>query len=164
MAHGTAPKCRGGESIPFSCSDRMTAAPIGGGGNMSVSINLPGGAIERVSAEDLLWLRLAFPSEWKGTVMVRMTDERLYSVESVAALKAKFASDGAKLAEFTPPDAKLVVIVNAANVRQVDPADPAINPEGAQSVLGFDSNTALAVKETPEEAQSLIDAATRGNV
>ena len=78
--------------------------------------------------------------------------------------RAKFASDGAKLAEFTPPDVKLVVVVNAANVRQVDPADPAINPEGARSVLGFDSNTALAVKETPEEVQSLIDAATRGNV
>ena len=37
---------------------------------MSVPINLPGGAIERVSAQDLLWFRLAFPSEWKGTVMV----------------------------------------------------------------------------------------------
>ena len=57
-----------------------------------------------------------------------MTDQRLYSVESVAALKAKFAADGAKLAVFTPPDAKLVMVVNAANVRQVDPADPDDQP------------------------------------
>jgi hypothetical protein len=131
---------------------------------MSVPINLPGGAIERVSAQDLLWLRLAFPSEWKGTVMVRMTDQRLYSVESVAALKAKFAAEGAKLAVFAPPDAKLVMVVNAANVRQVDPADPEINPASARSVLEFDSSTALAVKETPQQAQSLIDAAMQGSV
>src|SRR6516162_8455198 len=125
---------------------------------MSVSINLPGGAIERVSGEDLLWFRLAFPSEWKGTVMVRMADERLYCIESVATLKAKFASDGAKLAEFTPPDAKLVMVVNAAKVRQVDAADPGINPESARAVLVFDSTTALAVKEDPKQAQILIDA------
>lgn len=124
---------------------------------MSVFINLPGGAIERVSAEDLLWFRLAFPSEWKGAVMVRMADERLYSSESVAALKAKFGSDGAKLAEFTPPDAKLVMVVNAAKVSQVDTADPEINPENAEAVLVFDRKTALAVKETPKQAQSLID-------
>ena len=80
---------------------------------MTVSINMPGGAIQRVSAKDLLWFRLAFPSEWKGAVMVRMADERLYSSESIASLKAKFVSDGAKLAEFTPPDAKMVMVVNA---------------------------------------------------
>jgi hypothetical protein len=90
---------------------------------------------------------------------VRMTDERLYSIESVTALKTKFASDGAKLTEFTPPDAKLVMVVNAAKIIQVDAADPAIDPESARAVLVFDSDTALAVKETPKEAQSLIDAA-----
>jgi hypothetical protein len=131
---------------------------------MSVSINLPGGAIERVSAESLLWFRPAFPSEWKGPVMVRLGDERLYSSESVAALKAKFTSDGAKLAEFTPPDAKLVVVVNAAKVRQVDAAHPEINPESAQAVLVFDLQTALAVKEAPNQAQSLIDEAVGGTV
>jgi hypothetical protein len=120
---------------------------------MSVSINLPGGAIERVLAEDLLWFRPAFPSEWKGAVMMRMADERLYSSESVAALKAKFALDGAKLAE-----------LNAAKIRQVDAADPEINPESARAVLVFDLKTALAVKETPKIAQSLIDAAVRGSV
>jgi hypothetical protein len=131
---------------------------------MSVSINLPGRAIERVSAEDLLWFRPAFPSEWKGAVMVRRADERLYSGESVAALRAKFALSGAKLAEFTPPDAKLVMVVNAAKIRQVDAADPEINPESARAVLVFDSKTALAVKETPKQAQSLTDAAVRGSV
>jgi hypothetical protein len=131
---------------------------------MSVFINLPGGAIERVSAEDLLWFRPAFPSEWKGAVMVRIADERLYSSESVAGLKGKFASDGAKLAEFTPPDAKLIMVVNAAKVGQVNAADPEINPEGAQAALVFDPKIALAVKETPKQAQSLIDAAVRGGV
>ena len=131
---------------------------------MSVSINLPGGAIERVSVEDLLWFRPAFSSEWKGAVMVRTADERLYSSESVASLKAKFASDSAKLAEFTPPDAKMVMVVNAAKVRQVDAADPGINPESARAVLVFDSTTALAVKEDPKQAQILIDAAVRGSV
>ena len=96
--------------------------------------------------------------------MVRMADERLYSSESVTSLKAKFASDDAKLAEFTPPDAKLVMVVNAAAVGQVDAADPQINPENARAVLVFDPKTALAVRETPKEAQSLIDAAVRGNV
>jgi hypothetical protein len=96
--------------------------------------------------------------------MVRMADERLYSGESVAALRAKFALSGAKLAEFTPPDAKLVMVVNAAKIRQVDAADPEINPESARAVLVFDSKTALAVKETPKQAQSLTDAAVRGSV
>jgi hypothetical protein len=126
---------------------------------MTVSINMPGGAIENVSAKDLLWFRLAFPSEWKGAVMVRMADERLYSSESIASLKEKFASDGAKLAEFTPPDAKMVMVVNSKAVSQVDAADPLINPKNAHAVLAFGRKTALAVKETPEQAQSIIDAA-----
>ena len=117
---------------------------------MSVSINLPGGAIERVSVEDLLWFRPAFSSEWKGAVMVRTAAERLYSSESVASLKAKFASDSAKLAEFTPPDAKMVMVVNAAKVRQVDAADPGINPESARAVLVFDSTTALCGEGRPQ--------------
>ena len=96
--------------------------------------------------------------------MVRMADERLYSSESVASLKEKFASDDAKLVEFAPPDAKLVMVVNAAAVEQVDAADPQINAENARAVLVFDRKTALAVKETPKEAQSLIDAAVRGDV
>jgi hypothetical protein len=131
---------------------------------MTVFINMPGGAIERVSAKDLLWFRLAFPGEWKGAVMVRMADERLYSSESIASLKAKFASDGAKLAEFTPPDAKMVMVVNATAVSQVDAADPLINPKNAHSVLVFDLKTALAVRETPEQAQNIIDDAVRGDV
>ena len=129
---------------------------------MTASINLPGGGIEVVSADDLLWLRPAFPAEWKGAVMVKMADGPVYSSDSIPALKAKFTADGAKLADFTPPDAKLVMVVNAKKVSQVDAADPVINPEDARAVLAFGRRTALAVKETPQQAQALIDAAIRG--
>jgi len=129
---------------------------------VTASINVPGGGIELVSADDLLWFRPAFAAEWKGAVMVRMGDGPFYSSDSVSALKAKFAADGAKLADFTPPDAKLVMVVNAKKVSQVDAADPVINPEDARAVLAFGRTTALAVKETPQQAQALIDAAIRG--
>jgi hypothetical protein len=56
------------------------------------------------------------------------------------------------------------MVVNAAKIRQVDAADPEINAESARAVLVFDPKTALAVKETPKQAQSLTDAAVRGSV
>jgi len=129
---------------------------------MTASINLPGGAIEVVSADDLLWFRPAFPAEWKGAVMVRLAAGPFYASDGIPALRTKFAADGAKLADFTPPDMKLVMVVNAKNVTQINPADPIINPDDARAVLAFGPKTALAVKETPAQAQAIVDAANRG--
>jgi hypothetical protein len=129
---------------------------------MTVSINLPGGGIEKVSGDDLLWFRTAFPNEWKGAVMVRLAGEITYSIESISDLAAKFASDKAKLAQFTPPDRNLVMVANAANIRQIDAADPGIYHENANAILVFTGRTALAVRETPNEAQALVDQAMSG--
>jgi hypothetical protein len=126
---------------------------------MTTSVNMPGGGILRLSGDDFLWFRRAFPEEWKGAVMIRTGDGPVYSGDTIAGLEAKFRSDGVRLAEFTPPDAKMVIVVNTEKVTQVGSADPIINHEKARAVLSFGAKLALAVRETPQEAQDLLDQA-----
>ena len=68
-----------------------------------IVINMPGGVIQDIDESELFWFRKAFASEWKGTTMVRLTDDRIYSIEAVADLAQKFAAAGLSLAEFTAP-------------------------------------------------------------
>jgi hypothetical protein len=128
------------------------------GGSMIV-INMPGGGIEYVNAGDILWMRDAFPSEWKGAVMLRIGSDRLYSAETLDALYEKFTADGVRLAPFSPPEGKLKIFVNAKNVREVEPGNPIIYHEKAKAVLVFSFKVKLAVRNTPAEAANLITTA-----
>ena len=37
-----------------------------------IVVNLPGGGVQPVGETELLWLRKAFDSEWKGATMLRL--------------------------------------------------------------------------------------------
>jgi hypothetical protein len=60
-----------------------------------IAINMPGGDIEHVRGEELLWFRKALDTEWAGAVMLRLTAENsIYSAESVDSLVRKFSDAG----------------------------------------------------------------------
>jgi hypothetical protein len=52
--------------------------------------------------------------------MLRLSGNRIYSVDSLDDLRQKSRDADIALAEFTPPAASLVLIVNAGNVREVE--------------------------------------------
>ena len=121
-----------------------------------VVIKMPGGDIEVVSPAELLWMRQAFEHEFAGTVMLRVGANRIFSIESLGDLREKFSADGAGLAGFTPPEGDLVSIVNAKNVREVESANAALHHERARAVLKFGPRLSLAVRETVDEARSIL--------
>ncbi|TKV80120.1 hypothetical protein FDV58_17885 [Bradyrhizobium elkanii] len=125
-----------------------------------IVVNLPGGGIQQVEEGELLWMRKAFDSEWKGAVMLRLSGDRIYSVEKLSDLVDKFRSSKTSLAEFSAPDAKVKLMVSAKRVRQVKESEPQIYHENAKSVLSFGNRVLLAVKETPVQAKSLLSDAT----
>ena len=102
-----------------------------------VVINMPGGAIQNVGEDEILWFRKAFDSEWKGATMLRLVGDRIYSIESVKELSKKLGGADVALANFSAPDAKLKLVVSAKRVRQVEKSDPKIYHEKAKSVLSF---------------------------
>jgi hypothetical protein len=128
-----------------------------------IVINMPGGGIQDIDEAELLWLRRAFDSEWKGATMLQLAEDRIYSIESVDDLSEKFEYVKVTLADFSAPDAnKLKLVVSAKRVRQVVESDPAIYHEKAKSVLVFSTKVRLAVRETPDDArQKLQDAGKR---
>jgi hypothetical protein len=124
-----------------------------------VVINMPGGAVENIAETDLLWFRNAFASEWKGATMLRLGGDRIYSIESIGDLTEKFTASEVPLATFSAPDARMKLIVNARNVRQVTPSDPKIYHENARAVLIFSPAIKLAVRETPDDANEKLSEA-----
>jgi hypothetical protein len=128
---------------------------------MSVIINMPAGGIQQIDGDELFWFREAFDSEWKGAVMLRLSDDRIYSIESVDDLRRKFSEAGVPVARMTPPDARLKVYVNANNVKNVDESDPLIYHEKARSVLVFSRKIRLAVREDVDEAARLLKEARK---
>jgi hypothetical protein len=127
-----------------------------------IVVNMPGGAVQVIDKPDLLWLRKAFDSEWKGASMLQLVGERIYSIESVHELSEKFRNAKVVLAEFSAPDAnKLRLVVSVKRVRQVIQSDPVIFHEKARSVLVFPGKLRLAVRETPEEARQKLSAETK---
>jgi hypothetical protein len=92
-----------------------------------IVVNMPGGAVQVIDKPDLLWLRKAFDSEWKGASMLQLAGERIYSIESVHELSEKFRNAKVVLAEFSAPDAnKFRLVVSVKRVRQVIQSDPLI--------------------------------------
>ena len=73
---------------------------------MSVIINMPGGGVQYIDDDELFWFRKAFGSEWKGAVMLRLSDDRIYSTESVDDLARKFSEAGVPVVGMTPPDSR----------------------------------------------------------
>ena len=124
-----------------------------------IVVNLPGGGVQPVGETELLWLRKAFDSEWKGATMLRLTGDCKYSIEKVNDLIDKFRAAKVRLTDLSAPDAKLKLVVSAERVRQVEPSDPLIYHAGAKSILEFGDRVILAVREAPDEArQKLQDA------
>ena len=128
---------------------------------MSVIINMPAGGIQQIDGDELFWFRKAFDSEWKGAVMLRLSDDRIYSIESVDDLGRKFSEAGVPVARMTPPDARMKVYVNANKVKNVDESDPVIYHEKARSVLVFSRKIRLAVREDVDEASRLLKEARK---
>jgi hypothetical protein len=114
-----------------------------------VVILMPGGAVQQVRNEEILWYRQAFKVEWDGATMVMLASGRIYSRESESDLAAKFTSAGVRLVTVTPPDADILMTVNAGTVRQVDDASSGIFGQNARSLLVFFGGPHLAVRETP---------------
>jgi hypothetical protein len=128
-----------------------------------IIVNMPGGAVQEIEETELLWLRKAFDSEWKGATMLRLAGDRIYSIESVDELSAKFESKMVPLAEFSAPDAvRVKLVVSAERVRQVVESDPGIYHEKAKSVLVFGGKMLLAVRETLDEASQKLKHAKAG--
>ncbi|MDH2406360.1 hypothetical protein QCM77_41785 [Bradyrhizobium sp. SSUT18] len=124
-----------------------------------VIVNLPGGGVQEVGETELLWLRKAFDSEWKGATMLRLVADRIYSAEKVSDLVDKFQAAKVRLAEFAAPDVKVKIVVSAERVRQVTEGNPEIYHEQAKSILDFGGRVFLAVREAPNDArQKLRDA------
>jgi hypothetical protein len=121
-----------------------------------IVINMPGGAIQNIAGGDLLWFRNAFASEWKGATMLRLGGDRIYSIEPIDDLSEKFTASGVSLAAFSAPDARMKLIVNIRNVRQVTASDPEIYHENARAVLVFSPAIKLAVRETPDDANEKL--------
>lgn len=119
-------------------------------------INMPGGGVREIDEAELLWLRKAFDSEWKGATMLQLASDRLYSNESVDALREKFGAAKEPLASFSAPEGRMKLFVSAHRVRQVIDSDPVIYHEKARSVLLFPGKIRLAVRETPEEARAKL--------
>lgn len=127
-----------------------------------VVVNMPGGDVEHIDADQLLWMREAFDHEFKGAVMLKLGgDTRLYSIESLAALETKFQEAGGSLVRLTPPEGNLSMVVNASKVREVEPPNSAIYDANAKAVLVFGSRLRLAVRETQQQAQAILDAAAK---
>ena len=125
-------------------------------------IQMPGGAVEDIAGKDLWWMRKAFDAEWKGAIMLRLGDSsQIFSIESLDDLIRKFKAEKTPLAKFTPPDSKLTMVVNAANVKKVEPANPIFHHEKAKTALRFTTKIKLAVRETPEEAEADLRAAKK---
>jgi hypothetical protein len=124
-----------------------------------ILIRMPGGDLEYVAPGEFLWMRQAFDHEWSGTVMLRLSGHRIYSAEDLTDLRQTFSDAAVGLAEFTPPEGELVMVVNAKNVREVEPGNPIIHHELARAVLKFGPKLSLAVRETVEEARSKLTAA-----
>ena len=120
-------------------------------------INMPGGGVQDIDESDFLWLRKAFDSEWKGATMLQLTDDRIYSNESVSDLSAKFDQAKVTLAGFSAPEAaKVKLVVSAARVRQVVDADPIIYDDKAKSVLIFPGKLRLAVRDAPDDVRKAL--------
>ena len=123
---------------------------------------MPGGAVQEIGEAELLWLRKAFDSEWKGATMLRLAGDRIYSVETVEELSEKLEKAKVQLAEFSAPDVKVKLVVSAKRVRQVVASDPSIYHEKAKSVLVFGGKTLLAVREAPDKVEKKLQAAKAG--
>ena len=67
-----------------------------------IIINMPAGGIQQIDGDELFWFRKAFDSEWKGAVMLRLSDDRIYSTESVEDLGRKFSEADVPVAGMTP--------------------------------------------------------------
>jgi len=126
-----------------------------------VIVRMPGGDIEYIEADELLWMRQAFDHEFKDAVMLRITGDRIYSAETVASLSAKFAAAGAAMARLTPPEGDIEMMVSAQRVREVESPSPAIHHGSAGSVLKFGPKLMLAVRESEAEAKAILDEATK---
>jgi len=124
-----------------------------------IVIKMPGGDIEHVDANELLWMREAFDHEFKNAVLLRIGSDRIFSVESLTDLRSKFEQAGVAIARFTPPDGQIAMLVAADKVREVEPSNPAIFHEKARAILKFGVKLRLAVRETEAEAQSILNGA-----
>jgi hypothetical protein len=121
-----------------------------------VVINMPGGAVQDIEETEILWFRKAFDSEWAGATMLRLTSDRIYSIESVADLSEKFEQAGVPLAGFAAPDVKLKLVVSTKRVRRVLDGDPEIYHDKAKSILVFSPRLRLAVRENADEAREKL--------
>jgi hypothetical protein len=124
-----------------------------------IIIKMPGGGIQHVDPTRLLWMRMAFDWEVAGTVMLRLGNDVIYSIESLAQLEAKFAGAKVRLAHFTAPEGNISPIVNAAAVVQVEKANPNQHHDNARAVLKFSLTLGLAVRESVAEAEAKLASA-----
>jgi hypothetical protein len=129
-----------------------------------IAINMPAGAVEYVAGGEVLWFRKAFPSEWKGTVMVLTVFKPLYSVDSIDEIKKKLEANEVPLASLKPPVGRIEMVINAGKVREIEKPNKSIHHEKARAVLVFNPKLRLAIRETPKEAQRLLKAATSKDV
>jgi hypothetical protein len=97
----------------------------------------------------------------EGAVMIRLSDDRIYSRESVDELSSKFLNAGLPIAELTPPDSRMKIFINGNNVRQVVESDPVIFHDKAKSVLVFSDTLKLAVREELDETKVKIERALK---
>ncbi|MBZ9603103.1 hypothetical protein [Phyllobacterium chamaecytisi] len=128
---------------------------------MLIAIRMPAGDIEYIDADDVLWIREAFDFEWKGARLVRLGDDRLYSIDTLDELVEKLEGGGSKMVEFTPPNAEIKMIANVKKVTDVEKSNPAISHEKAKSVLKFSPKLFLAVRESVKKAKEMIEAALK---
>lgn len=113
--------------------------------------------MELVDPKSLLWFRIAFDEEWRGAIMIRDGEGRIYSIETIKSLQGKFTGAGVRLATFTAPDKKIDLYVNADNVQDVEAPNEEVNPK-ARALLRFSRSLWLAVRETEVEANAKIGA------
>jgi hypothetical protein len=121
-----------------------------------VPVQVQGGETISVDPTSLWWTRAALESEIAGTVLLRLGDQRLFSIEALDAIKSRFAAAGVRLVQFTAPAGPISPTVNADAVVRVEPPDPVHPSPEARAVLKFSFTVGLAVRETVPEAQAKI--------
>lgn len=124
----------------------------------TIKIPQVGGGDADFKAEDLTWMREAFAShEMQNAVRIFGGRDPFFGIRPLSAIKTLFSQVGIQLVAFSPPAGNEEMVVNKANVRDLECPNrsDAGDHDGSMTILKFLNGQRLAVRQTPAEASQL---------